>query len=546
MINMARNRSPSPADNFPLGHSATSPQPMLSKRDKRRNQLVDKLQEMMASFSDNRDSHYRAQLAAIQADINLITKADPLANKPLEDNGEEAAELVAQIMGNNVPLAPSAGTDYVAQVGKYYAKFVESVNDAMEERDYNITMLWNKNESTKTEIENTYLYKVHLAEEEHKWLAATIRERLTASVQRRCDRLKKEKEQLDLSDSNAMLLHPSQFSITNPASPGGPQAPRKTRNRGHKFGEGDELGPGENKRKRKLFEDNENDSPGPSGRNMELGVGSPFREAKARTVHAQFEAPAYSLERLFTEKELSHAMNHAAYAASAFFAKLKNPDTSAQDGATNGTNGVSNDNNSEAGDGANEAGNDADSPPGPVGMVRQVSSNPHATRGATRSALGPASLASRDFPFVVTQPFILPANIGSKPNASAPTPAPLAPMDVDQDFALMFRDAPTDDALNERFLAAAIAQRRTREFEFQAPGSQPPVSDITAHIRSVAPHLELGAIGGVPMSAQSSTGGYNNTGANTPSGAFGGDLQGGVGMRREASGSGRRGGKGRA
>jgi hypothetical protein len=141
---MVRNGSPSPADNFPLGHSATSPQPQPqpSKRDKRRNMLAEKLSEMMATFSDNRDSHYRAQLAALQADMNLIMKADPYKNEPLEDNGQEASELIAQIMGNNIPTAPSAGTDYVAQCGKYYSRFVDAVNDAMEERDYNLTMLY--------------------------------------------------------------------------------------------------------------------------------------------------------------------------------------------------------------------------------------------------------------------------------------------------------------------------------------------------------------------------------------------------------------------
>lgn len=139
---MARNGSPSPADGFPLGHSATSPQPLLSKRDKRRNQLVDKLENMMASFSDNRDSHYRAQLAALQADINLILKADPYANKPLEDDGSEAQALVTQLMPTGLPTAPSAGTDYIAQVGKHYARFVDAVNDALEERDYNLGQLW--------------------------------------------------------------------------------------------------------------------------------------------------------------------------------------------------------------------------------------------------------------------------------------------------------------------------------------------------------------------------------------------------------------------
>jgi hypothetical protein len=104
--------------------------------------LAEKLGEMMSSFSDNRDTHYRAQLAALQADINLIMKADPYANTPLDDSGEEATELITQIMGSQVPTAPSAGTDYIAQCGKYYARFVDAVNDAMEERDYNLTMLY--------------------------------------------------------------------------------------------------------------------------------------------------------------------------------------------------------------------------------------------------------------------------------------------------------------------------------------------------------------------------------------------------------------------
>jgi hypothetical protein len=136
---MARNRSPSPAVAL---DPAGSPQPAVSKRDKRRNMLADKLSDMMASFSDNRDSHYRAQLAALQADINLILKADPYTNKPLEDAGEEASELITSIMGTTTLTAPSAGTDYVAQCGKYYGRFVDSVNDAIEDRDRDLTMLF--------------------------------------------------------------------------------------------------------------------------------------------------------------------------------------------------------------------------------------------------------------------------------------------------------------------------------------------------------------------------------------------------------------------
>jgi hypothetical protein len=343
-----------------------------------------------------------------------------------------------------------------------------------------------------------------------------------------------------------MLLHPNQFSINNPASPGGPQAPRKTRRTGHKFGEGDDLGStAENKRKRKFLEDNDNGSPGPSGRNIEFGVGSPFREAKARTIHTQFEAAAYSLERLFTEKELNMATNQATTAASHFFAKMKNADVAAaQEGTTNGTNGNGEDHPSENGD-AQDVDQDSDAPGGAPEMTRQVSSNPHATRGATRSAFNPASLANASI-FKYNPPFVLDAKVFQKPNAQAPTPPPLAANDVEQDLALMFRDAPPDDQLNERLLQAAVYPVKAREYQVQPPGFQADVPEITSHVRSIAPHLEVGGgLGGVPMSAQSSMGGYSDTGRITPLGnAVESSLAvGGVGMARTASGSGRRGGR---
>ncbi|KAF1957007.1 hypothetical protein CC80DRAFT_491862 [Byssothecium circinans] len=545
---MVRHRSPSPGDNLSLGHGATSPQPQVSKRDKRRNMLADKLSEMTATFSDNRDNHYRAQLAALQADINLISKADPYNNKPLEDGGEEAAELVAQILGNTIPSAPSAGTDYVAQCGKNYARFVDAVNDAMEDRDYKLTMLHHKHENSINEFENAHFYKVQIAEEEHKLLTTTIRERLIASTQARNARLKREKEQLDLSDSNAMLLHPNQFSIGNPASPGGPQQPRKTRRTGHKFGETEDMS-AENKRKRKLFED-DNDSPGPSGRNAELGTGSPFREAKARTVNAQFEAAAYSLERLFTEKELNMAMNRATMAASHFFAKMKNADTNGEL-ATNGANGTNGDHASENGE-VGDGDQDSDELPGAVEMTRQVSSNPHATRGATRSAFN-LNIASGQIPFIYNPPFVLDAKIFQKPNASAPAPPALAPQDIEQDLKLMNRKPQFDDELNEKLLQAAVSSVRAREYQVQPPDYQEPVNETTGFVRNMAPHLDVGggalmgagAMGGIPMSAQSSMGGFSDAGGNTPLGKFGESnlSTGGVAMTRTASGNGRRGGR---
>lgn len=378
-----------------------------------------------------------------------------------------------------------------------------------------------------------------------------MRERLTQSITARRARLLREKEQLDLADSNALLLHPNQFSITNPASPGGAQSNRKTRHTRHRVDPDDLVGAAtanENKKKRKLFEADDNDSPGPTGRNADVGTNSPFRDAKARTINTQFEASAYSIDRLFSEKELSMAMNNATIAAAHFFAKMKNVDnTTSQDPTTNGTNGVSHDNGSENEANSNEIDHDSDSPLGAPDMLRTISQSHHATRGATRSALGDlASLATRSsFPFASVAPVILPANIGTKPNAAAPSPAALQAQDAEQDFMIIFRDAPANDALNEKLLADAIAPLRTREYQYQPPGWQPPVPEITTNIRTVAPHLEAGiggpsgALGGIPMSAQSSMGGYSEVGGGVAMNRFGeGSSFGGVGMRRTASGAG--------
>jgi hypothetical protein len=343
-----------------------------------------------------------------------------------------------------------------------------------------------------------------------------------------------------------MLLHPNQFSINNPASPGGPQAPRKTRRTGHKFGDPEDLaGANDAKRKRKFFEDNDNGSPGPSGRNIELGIGSPFREAKARTIHTQFEASAYSLDRLFTEKELNMTLSHATIAASQFFAKKDADASAAQDSTTNGANGTAQDHASEAGD-VQDGDQDSDTATGAPEMTRQVSSNPHATRGATRSAFNTGSLANGRLPFIYNPPFILDAKVFQKPNAQAPPPATLSNNDIDQDLTLMMRETPADDPLNEKLLQAAVHPMKAREYQVQPPDFQPQVPEITSHLRAMAPQLELGnAIGGVPMSAQSSMGGYSDTGGNTPLGRAGDSslAVGGVGMTRTASGSGRRGGR---
>ena len=123
----------------------------------------------------------------------------------------------------------------------------------------------------------------------------------------------KEKEKLDIADTNALLFHPNQFSINNSGSPGGPQSNRKTRHARHRLEaeEFEAFSGVNNKRKRRAPADLENGSPGPVGRDTEPSI--PFKEANARLETHQVSAPLYSVDRLFSNRELDLNLQQASY-----------------------------------------------------------------------------------------------------------------------------------------------------------------------------------------------------------------------------------------
>lgn len=105
---------------------------------------------MVNTFSANQNQHYRAQLHAIQVDMTLVIGADPYtAEAPLDDSGEEIRELVERLLapdaqGNGgipLPNEDAARTDFWALAGKRYGEFVREVNDAIEQRDAELTSL---------------------------------------------------------------------------------------------------------------------------------------------------------------------------------------------------------------------------------------------------------------------------------------------------------------------------------------------------------------------------------------------------------------------
>jgi len=122
-------------------NSATPPAQPLSKRDKRRSQLIDRLNEITQQFNNNKDQYYRNQLQAIQIDTGLILHADPYRDDPLSDFGDEIQEMICNATAQN-PKAMLAiiNGDVASIAGKMYSEFANEVNDAMENRDAALTM----------------------------------------------------------------------------------------------------------------------------------------------------------------------------------------------------------------------------------------------------------------------------------------------------------------------------------------------------------------------------------------------------------------------
>jgi hypothetical protein len=99
--------------------------------------LAERLAEMTAQFSSNRDIHYREQLQALQIDMNLIMEADAIIGKePLVNDPAGVDALVRENMAKTG--MKSAGGNPPPRAGRIYADFAKGINDVMEERDANL------------------------------------------------------------------------------------------------------------------------------------------------------------------------------------------------------------------------------------------------------------------------------------------------------------------------------------------------------------------------------------------------------------------------
>ena len=136
--------SPPPlAANGRLNHHSHSPllQQPISKREKRKNNMEDRFQQINRDFNDNRDFYYRKQVQTFQADIDYIRNADLYHDQPLQDSWDDPIdEASTSVLSTRGSLKAenqngSPRIDHPHKIGAYTAKFVHKINDAMEERD---------------------------------------------------------------------------------------------------------------------------------------------------------------------------------------------------------------------------------------------------------------------------------------------------------------------------------------------------------------------------------------------------------------------------
>ncbi|KAI0479176.1 Sds3-like-domain-containing protein [Xylariaceae sp. FL0804] len=288
--------------------SRQSPQPQ-SKRDKKRQLLNDRLSVMTEQFSRDKDRHYREELQKIQIDVNLVGRVDPYVDRPLDDIDREYRELSQASNGAN----NSAGQRSLLEMaGPTFQDWVHQIEDLVETRDYDMTTQKYEFERKMQIYHNTHSYRLEVAKRERQLLSETLRDRLLNAIQSKKWRLSREKEAIEISDSSALLLHPNQFSLTNPASPGGTHGKRNTRLRR----EMEELPVLSENKKRKRNAADDDGSPAPVRRALDSANVTPLWQQSDRMRSLRSETgPIFGIDKLFTDKELSMTYNTAALAA---------------------------------------------------------------------------------------------------------------------------------------------------------------------------------------------------------------------------------------
>lgn len=114
-----------------------------TKREKKRHQLADKVEELVKAFTKNKDIEYRAQLQAVQIDTSIILSTDVYGNRILDDHTDELVASILGYRGGDPEEIRRQLDDFgrMAFSGKILDEFKQAVEKAAEERDANLTIL---------------------------------------------------------------------------------------------------------------------------------------------------------------------------------------------------------------------------------------------------------------------------------------------------------------------------------------------------------------------------------------------------------------------
>lgn len=336
-----------------------------------------------------------------------------------------------------------------------------------------------------------------LANAEYKALAATVQRRLINTVTRKRDRLLKEKEQLNIVDTNPLTFNPNHFTANLPASPNPHLAQRKMRHTRQRPLDDGDASATDRGRKRKANDDDPADSqaympPRPSTALSDM----PSEKSVVARTNAQYEAPVYSIEQLFTEKELALASSIGQIAARDVLYRQQQQQQPNTDvpvavplvAAPTVTDAETQPKPAEA------------TQPNPEGSPPQMNADPsstmdmertqsyHATRGATKanplSFTTDAAAAFSSDNIKLLNPFIPNMIPITKTERGAPTPPSLTGADAEGDLALMLPSVDTNgsSASSEKDVSLQALRNKYLEQACSEPSStQPfrlPITDI--------------------------------------------------------------------
>ena len=110
--------------------------PPASKRDRKRQQLIDRITGLSDKFAQNRDAMYRDQLQKIQIDTALVMRANPYADRPLDALAAEFPEH-SQAAASEMGRPPTKSL--LEMAGPKYHEWLHEIEDLVETRDFDLT-----------------------------------------------------------------------------------------------------------------------------------------------------------------------------------------------------------------------------------------------------------------------------------------------------------------------------------------------------------------------------------------------------------------------